>query len=400
MSDDVEGKVNKRVKSLINIKKEKDAGKIFCIPFVNYPKLTQSVPGIIPGMMTLITAASGIGKTQVAKALAVREPLEYCLKHGKKIKIIYFALEESREEFIDTMICNYISGKGIRVDLLTLQGYKEKSLDQNTLDAISKYMPEIEKLLENVDIVDSIYNATGMYKYCRDFADRNGKHFYEDREFIKSKKDGTTERIMTKVYSHYTPNDPDLNVIVICDHLSLISPEKDPFTGNMMTQHQAMAKWSTDYAMKQITKHWGWSVVDIQQQEQSAEKEQFTNKGESIQKKTEPSSANLANNKELQRNYKVILGVYSPDRYGFEDYHGYDIRRFKDTFRSIIILKNRFGPPNKYYSFLFDGATNRFNELPRADEVSLLAPFYNKADILLGRTGQPRKPPSNFGMNG
>jgi hypothetical protein len=153
----------------------------------------------------------------------------------------------------------------------------------------------------------------------------------------------------------------------------------------LSTQHRTMAKWSTDYALKQITKHWNWAVCNIIQQEQSGEQEQFTQRGESIQKKTEPSLAGFANNKEIQRDAKVILGVYSPDRYGFDDYHGYDIRRYRDSFRAVKILKNRFGPPNKYHHFLFDGATNRFAELPKANETAALVRYEQKADKLNGR---------------
>lgn len=400
MNDNKKGKVEKRVEELIKIKLEKDSGKIFCIPFNNYPKLTTSVPGLIPGQMYLCTAASGVGKTQFSKALAVREPLDYALKNNIDLNIIYFALEESKDEFIDTMICNHMSSKGIQMDLLLLQGFRSKSLSQETLNAISAEMPYIEKLLSKIDIVDSIYNPYGLYTYCRDVADKHGSHHYEDRDFIKKKSDGTIETTSVKVYSHYVPNDPNRINIVITDHIGLLQPEKNKVTGKMMTLHETMAHWSTNYCLKQISKHWKWCVWDIQQQEQSGEKEQFTNKGESVQKKTEPSLAGLAGNKELQRNYNVVFGVYSPDRYGFEDYLGYDIRRLKDKYRGVITLKNRFGTPGKYHSFLFDGATNNFNELPRSDETSILAPFYNKADILLGRTGQPRKPPSNFGMNG
>ena len=82
--------------------------------------------------------------------------------------------------------------------------------------------------------------------------------------------------------------------------------------------------------------------------------------------------------------------MYSPDRYGFEDYHGYPIQRFRDCFRAAVVLKNRFGRPNVYHHFLFDGATNRFAELPKSSEVSLLEPFAQQADTLLGRTTSPR----------
>ena len=55
------GKVESRVNDLRKIKDDKDAGKLFCIPFQNYPKLATSVPGIVPGMITMITAGSGVG---------------------------------------------------------------------------------------------------------------------------------------------------------------------------------------------------------------------------------------------------------------------------------------------------------------------------------------------------
>lgn len=385
------GKVAQRIDELKQIKLDKENGKVFCIPFTSYPKLAASVPGVVPGMITMVTAGSGVGKTQVTKALFVREPLEYARKHNIKLKIFYFALEESQQEFIDTMICNYISSKGVKLDLLTLQGFRDNSLSDQDMKSIENHMQDIEDLLSNIEIIDSVYNATGIYKYCRDYADKNGKHIFEERDFIKKKSDGTTETEKVKVYSHYVPNDPDAITIVIVDHLSLLVPETDPKTKIMMSQHQTMAKWSTDYALKQLTKHWNYAVVNVIQQEQSGEKEQFTNKGDSIVKKTEPALSNFANNKEIQRDAKIVLGVYSPDRYGFEDYHGYDVKRFRDTFRCIKVLKNRFGPPNKYIHFLFNGASNNFRELPSSNESAKMIPFYELADKLLGRTGAPIK---------
>ena len=391
-------KVKRRLEGLKEIKAKKDAGSIFCIPFENYPKLSESIPGVVPGMIQMVTAASGVGKTQVTKALYVREPLEYALKNNIKLKIFYFALEESEQEFIDTMICNFISSRcNISMDLLTLQGFREKSLPQDKIDLIDEHIEDIELLLKDVEIIDSVYNPTGIYKYCRDYADKNGTHVFEDRTFIKKKSDGTTKKEVHKVYSHYVPDDMNQMTIVIVDHISLLTSEKRK-DGVMMNQHQTMAHWSTNYALKQVTKHWNWAVVNVIQQEQSGEKEQFTNKGESVQKKTEPSLAGFANNKEIQRDAKIVLGVYSPDRYGFEDYHGYDIRRFRDTFRAIKVLKNRFGAPNKYFHYLFDGATNRFGELPKASEADKMVLFHNAADRLLGRVVAPRSSKSkNFG---
>ncbi len=392
-NDNKPGKVVNRVSELEEIKKQKDSGKVFALPFENYPKLSESVPGVVPGMITCVTAASGVGKTQFTKALFVREPLEYAMKHGINLKILYFALEESKQEFIDTMICNYISEKcNIDMDVLMLQGYRDKSLDQFQISMIKKHMYDIETLLERVEIVDSVYNPTGIYKYCRDHADRNGAHHYKDKVFI-TKENGVTNREIKKVYSHYISNDPNAFTIVVVDHISLLKREIDKDTKKKMTLHETMAYWSTNYCLKQLTKHWNWAVINIQQQEQSGEKEQFTNSGQSIVKKTMPSLAGLANNKELQRDYKVVFGVYSPDRHGFESFGGHDIRRFRDKYRCVTVLKNRFGSPNKNHSFLFNGATNTFVELP-VGQIMVngakktnpeILPFHDIADVLNGR---------------
>ena len=58
--DKKQGKVAKRLDELKNIKQQRDSGKIFCIPFENYPKLAQSVPGVVPGMIQMVTAGSGV----------------------------------------------------------------------------------------------------------------------------------------------------------------------------------------------------------------------------------------------------------------------------------------------------------------------------------------------------
>lgn len=55
-----EGKVKSRIGQIRKIKEDKEKGKLFCIPFQNYPKLASSVPGIVPGMITMITAGSGV----------------------------------------------------------------------------------------------------------------------------------------------------------------------------------------------------------------------------------------------------------------------------------------------------------------------------------------------------
>lgn len=384
--------MNEKVRARFNRYKEikdiRDNGEFLCIPFTHtFPKLAKYLPGIMKGVMYKITAGSGVGKTQLTKAMFVISPLEFMRMNpdvGLKIKIIYFALEESEDEFIDSMVVNTLAVKfQIRIDVLELRGFKEKYADSELLDYIEECYEDVSFYMNHIEVVYSEYNPTGMYKYCRRFSEKHGTHVWEDQTFTKTKSDNTIETWNEKVYKEYKPHDPNLHVIAISDHISLITPEREG--DKMLSQHQAMAKWSTKYCRGQLTKHWDWTVVNVQQQEQSNEKQHYTNSGESVVSKTEPTLDGLANNKEIQRDDYIIISVYSPDKFGFPEFHGYDINRMRDTFRAVKILKNRLGTPNKYVHLLFDGATNRFKELPLPDEIEDLQIYYETSDKLIGR---------------
>lgn len=387
-------KVLERFKTYKEVKNIRENGEFLCIPFSqNFPKLSNYLPGIMKGVLYKVTAGSGVGKTKLSKSMFVITPLDFMRSNpqlGLKVKIIYFALEESENEFIDSLTVNVLAHKyGIRIDPLMLMGYRDTYADSDLIRMIDDCVEDVSFYMNHIEVVDSEYNPTGMYKYCRDFSEKNGTHVWEDRIFESKNKEGQVTKSIAKVYKEYIPNDPDLHVIVIADHISLIAEEKDPTTGKMMNKHQAMAKWSTDYCRKQITKHWDWSVLNIQQQEQSNEKQHYTNSGESVVKKTEPTLDALANNKEIQRDDFIIISVYSPDKFGFDSYHGIDVSRMRDTLRVVKILKNRLGTPNKYIHLLFDGATNRFVELPTPDgsveSIREYEKMYAISDELLGR---------------
>lgn len=383
-------KVQARFDRYKEIKKIRDNGEFLCIPFIeSFPKLSEYLAGIMKGVMYKVTANSGVGKTQLTKSMFVITPLDFMRRHPEldlKVKILYFALEESEEEFIDSLVVNTLAMKfGIRIDAVQLKGFANKYPDNDILEKIEKCKADVSYYMNHIEVIDSEYNPTGMYKYCRRYSEQRGKHIWEEQEFTKTNKDGKENKWTEKVYKEYIPDDPNEHVIVIGDHVSLIAEEKDYKTDKMLTKHQAIAKWSTDYCRKQITKHWGWTVVNVQQQEESSSKQQYTNSGRSIVEKTEPSLDALANNKEIQRDDFIIISVYSPDRFGFNDYHGYDIDRMRDTFRAVKIIKNRLGIPNKYIHLLFDGATTRFTELPLPSDTVNIEKAYELSDQLLGR---------------
>lgn len=352
-----------RIKQNREVKKSGGSNNI---PFENFPTLNKHVPGIIKGVYYIVTASSGIGKTQLTKALFVLEPYKFIKKYpekGLRLKILYFALEESKEEFMLGLISNRLYTEyNVKLSVLDLQSYTDMHLSDETLDMIEECRDYFKDFEKYVEVIDSISNPTGIYKYVREYSLQNGTHHTK-----KITIDGE-ER---EVYSHYEPNDPDEFVTVIVDHVGLLEEEKDSRLGVVLTKHQTISKWSQDYSRKQITKHFKYALVNVQQQAADKEKQQFTQAGLSIETKLEPSLDGLGDNKLTQRDALVVLGLFAPDRYEMRKHQGYDIVQLGDNYRSLKILKNRLGRPNLKEGLYFNGAANTFSELPDANSLEM-----------------------------
>jgi len=374
--------------TLAKIKENKinlDSGKPNCIPFNQFPRLSKILPGIVQGTNILISASSGVGKTKFTKSVFVLEPLNWLNKHLEEnpnsninIQVNYFGLEESKEEFVTSVICYKLEEKfGITIDALDLMSmYQKETVSEDLLKKIESLESFFEKFFNHVDYIDTISNPYGIYDYIRNYTQKNGTHYFynfiddrdkdncithAEKEKVKKLHGKESKEYKQLAYSHYTPNNPDEYVINIVDHMSLLSPE------NEGTLHDAMTQMSASYGRKQITKHYNHVFVNVQQQMGSQEADLYTNSGKKIIEKLKPSIAGLADCKLTIRDAHVAIGLFAPARYLPEDdmiYKGYDISVLKDQFRSAIVLKNRIGRGNIEIPLLFNGAINTFEELP------------------------------------
>lgn len=377
------------VASIEKNKKNSEEGRANCIPFSKYKRLSQKLPGIIQGTNWNISANSGAGKTQFTKATFVLEPFQWIKKHpekGIKLKVIYFALEESKQEFVYSMISNKLKEKfDIMIDPLELASmYEDDCVTDDVMEAIKSLKDYFIEFFETIDIVDSISNPYGIYKYIRWYSREHGTHYYYNFKEDKKKEFAITEIEFGKLdeatsgkntpnpiygkdafaYSHYVPNDPNEYVICIVDHVSLLHPEN----GN--TLHQAMNDMSAKYGRKQITKHFNYIFVEVQQQNAATEQNVYTNAGDKIIEKLKPSLAGLADNKLTARNAHVCLGLFAPIRYDIAEYKGYNIKRLQDQYRSLIVMKNRIGRGNIEVPLFFNGAVTQFAELKQTLDSS------------------------------
>lgn len=354
-------------------------------PFL--PAFSRYLPAIQKGNQFLVTANSGVGKTQITKFLFAIVPYLYSkINPNYKYKVLWFALEESKQEFFDSIMLYFTEQKyQKRLNMHILQNVDEScKLNPDIIQMLESNKQEMEDFFTNVEIIDTISNPYGIYKHCRAYSEKIGKHHYVTKEFEKTNKDGSkvldvtgspvTEQV--EVYSHYE-NTSNEHVIVVVDHISLLSQEKQ-----FKSWYETIEHYSTEYCRKQMSKHWGFTVVNVQQQASDKEKQQYTVKGESIEDKLEPSLDGLGDIKITQRDCHVVLGLFAPDRYGIKSHKDYNTEFLGDNYRSISILKNRYGSANVKKGLLFDGATLRFEELPPAKEFTGFDAKHDYQDIL------------------
>ena len=74
----------------------------------------------------------------------------------------------------------------------------------------------------------------------------------------------------------------------------------------------------------------------------------------------------------------VLLGLFSPARFGLPEYMGYDVKKLKDHLRFVEIVINRDGEMGGIMPLYFDGATNSFFELPLPNDPKI-QDWYNYA---------------------
>lgn len=330
------------------------SGKLKPIPFYGLSRLTKYIPGIIPGLMYKVTSGSGTGKTNFSKYAFVYQPIFYAIKYKINFQVIYFALEESEQEFIDGLFIHILKRKyNVSVDIFTLQGMQTTPVDESVLKAIKMAENEVSLIMSYIKIVDNCYTPDSLYEKCKYFASKMGK--FEINTLTKQEE--------------YIANDPSQVVLVVCDHISLLEEQYDKETDTYLNHHKSISRWHTRYARKIITKQWKWTCLNIQQQALESEKQQYTSKGDSILSKILPSLEGVADNKIVIRDDQIVMGIFAPERFGIEQFKGFDINNqtpesLGDKFRSVTILKSRFGIPNVQLPLFFAGEYNQWKELP------------------------------------
>lgn len=303
------------------------------------PKLESIIDGVTRETYTLILSNSGAGKTSFALYAYVYKPLMEHLEDDD-FKILFFSLEMNEVSLYIKLLSIYIfETYGIELSFKEiLSRKKEYVLSEEHYEIVKQCLPWIEKISKKLEIYDKHVNANTVYAILKS----------------RLSEMGTFEENETRLV--YKPFNPNFIYTVVIDHIGLVKPRQ----GNTLKQE------IDDLSGYLVTlrEKCGISPVVIQQ----ANREQGN-----IERFKQGKSAFTINDAKDSGNTvqdcNVMIAIYNPHRDGLKTYKKYNIEHLESNFRSVMVLKNRFGDCDVEVGCNFFGGINYFRELPKPDEI-------------------------------
>ena len=358
--------LRERVIENLNVRRQRILdGQLNCIPSP-FKRFSEDFIGIEQACYYTITSFTKGGKSQFTSYTFIYKPLMFCYytKADVDIKILYFPLEETPERimqrFISWLLYDFSKGE-IRISPRDLRS-TTNAVSQEILDIIAS--DEIQDIIkyfeEHVIFPEESGNPTGIYKYCKQYAEEHGK-VYTKKGKYKDELGVVQER---EVFDRYEQDNPNEYRLIIIDTINLIDTERG------MSLKQSMDKLS-EYLAKYLRNRYNYSPVVIQQQAFESEGNEAFKMG-----RVRPSVAGLGDSKYTSRDSNVVLGLFSPFRFALKEYEGYDISKFKDNIRFLEMIVNRDGEMGGLCPLFFDGAVCQFNELPKPNDIEGINKVY------------------------
>ena len=183
----------------------------------------------------------------------------------------------------------------------------------------------------------------------------------------------TGEMEQGKVVDYFQYKDENEYILCVLDNYSNLMQESGM---NKMQTIEKMSKYAIE-----LRDTFDLNFIAIQHQAQAQE-------GIENQKlnKLYPSSDGLADCKTTTRDANLVLGLYSPFKYGLQEHEKYDITKFRNNIRFLYVIEDRdYGSAGQICPLFFDGAVSSFAELPLPEQKDQLRQVMEYIDTVVRR---------------
>jgi replicative DNA helicase len=303
------------------------------------PKLDSITDGVCRETYTLVLSNSGSGKTSFVLYAYVYKPLLAHL-NDDNFRILYFSLEMSEPSLYIKLLSIYIfETYGIELSYKELLSKKrEYKLNDEHYELVKECRPFIDAIEKKLEIYDKTVNANKVYAILKSRLEEIGK-FQETETRMK-----------------YIPQNPNLIYNIVIDHIGLVRPQ----TGHTLKQEIDLL---SSYLVT-LREKCGISPIVVQQANRDQGNiERFKQNKSAFSINDSKDSGNTV------QDSNIMIAIYNPYRDGLKNYRKYNIERLGNCFRSIMILKNRFGDCDVEIGANFFGQINTFHEIPAPDQI-------------------------------
>ena len=229
-------------------------------------------------------------------------------------------------------------------------------ISDEVYEAVKTCAEYFEEMEDIVTIIDSNTHPTAINKFMRDYAQANGE--IKMKTVNNGKKD-------IEIFDRYIPTNPDEHVIMVIDHISLMKRERGYNTKENIDK-------MSEYLIP-LRNNFGYIPAIVQQLNRSN-----TSADRFKMDMIEPKLGDFKDSGNTQQDANVIFALFSPRRHEMENFRGYDIKKLKDRFRSISVLKNRDGASDVRIGLQFVGEVGYFQEIPKLNAFRNDPSLYQK----------------------
>jgi replicative DNA helicase len=314
------------------------------------PKVDSLTYGIQRKWLTVVAGDSGSGKSSYVLYTKVFKAFQqYQEDKSKKIHFLLFSFEMSAEVLLAKLLSTYIYEKYNKIisydEILSLTS----TLSDEDWEIIQESRPWLEELESLCEIIDKPVNAKGLYAICKEWSKKFG-----DYEEIEKTDD--------YVKVNYVPSDPQQYLIVVVDHIKLLSVS----SGHTPKQEIDEA---CDYLIHFRNKC-SFNVNIVQQLNRNFKSMDRRQNGYQLLQLDD-----LSDSSGPAQAAETVIGIFHPFREKMTKCEGYDVRILKDRIRLCQVLKNRFGLADKSVGVCFYGENSVWKELPLPNEINDYEPF-------------------------
>lgn len=335
-------------RTLARIQRGRDKGRVNSVK-TGIPMYDDLIDGTTQGTMYLYGAETSVGKTTFVRDKHIYTPYEYykVVNDPSKFDVLFvdFSLEMSPEiNMAAAMSRKLFLQEGIVLPVKRIL----KNLSDEHMDIIMKKIaPYFDDFQKKMMVIDEDLNPDKYHEILMEVAKMTGTFAKEGRWI--SECDG------------WVAKNPNQFVILVVDTVNLAEDDHDSIK-RVIDRISRISVWFRNKC--------GFIPIIIQQFNADISGVERVHK---FGLKT-PMLRDFEDSKRPVKDADIVVGLYDPIRHMKQDevlFHGYDIAFLRNWFRSLHLMKNRFGENNRYVPLKFDGAVGVFEQMPSVEDMTI-----------------------------